>query len=68
MSPVLSVHRLATPLSTSIFLAMGALMKEKTLAHGYTFVEALDPGRDSISVALEIGKVMTPWEEGSSSC
>lgn len=41
---------------------MGALMKEKTLAHGYTFVEALDPGRDSISVALEIGKVMTPWE------
>jgi L-asparagine oxygenase len=37
-------------------------IKEEILARGYSFVEALDPARDSISIAVEVGKVMTPWE------
>lgn len=41
---------------------MIALIKEQILARGYTFFEALDPERDSVSIAVEIGKAMTPWE------
>lgn len=41
---------------------MSNSIKEDILAHGYTFVEALNPSKSSAKIALEIGKVITPWE------
>jgi L-asparagine oxygenase len=43
---------------------MAQSVKEEIPARGYCFIEALDPSRDSLSIAVEIGKVMTPWEGG----
>lgn len=40
---------------------MARLITEGISAQGYCFIEALDPNRDLVSVAVEIGKTMTPW-------
>jgi L-asparagine oxygenase len=41
---------------------MAPTIREEALTRGYCFINALDPERDSASVAAEIGKTMTPWE------
>lgn len=41
---------------------MSLSIKEEIPTRGYCFIEALDPDRDSGSIAVEIGTVMTPWE------
>jgi len=40
---------------------MATLLKEEVSAHGYCFIEELSPNSDSISIAVEFGKTMSPW-------
>jgi hypothetical protein len=55
---------LAFPYVEPYNLIMTSTIREQILTRGYSFVESLNANRDSVSVAVEIGKVMTPWEGG----
>jgi hypothetical protein len=41
------------------FKGMALSVKDTISASGYTFIETLAPNRDLVSVAAEIGEVMT---------
>ena len=40
---------------------MARQLKEEISAQGYCFIETLNPDSDSISIAVEFGRTMTPW-------